>query len=403
LESLIYDAKGDAWLNSLRRFVLSAMLVPTQQNLVVNVPMAVGTNRGVSNTIPIQGPEDAKSELHSLIGVQGVRNIGLGTITSAANAVTGTSTAFTAQLHVGSTILTAAAFATVTAIADDTHCTTNNALGAGGVAYFFTTVINADARDNLFVEIEDPAWRRMLMNRDVPVQHVFGTAQKPLYMRESILLEGDQSLLFRFYNYSTAAPASITPMIEARKWQVESLKRPEVAAFIEGLRKRKLHIQPYWLTLDNGYIDVAASDMVTQFFTITGDIAFVAFNLYGYVSTTGTLGDTQEYVALEFFDAKTNRALQIQPTTLNTACGTAFNPFHLPAPLICEPASQIRVRIRNLVTNATVRVFLTFHGVACYMGIGMKGGALTDPAVMAEAAKMYQATMPVVIPASPRG
>ena len=404
LESLIQAPNGDTYLNSLRRFALSALLVPTAENLVINVPAATSaTNHGVSLTTPIQGPEDARSELYSLVGVQGVTNVGQGTITSAATAVTGTGTSFGAQLQVGSTIFIAGATATVTAVVDDTHCTTSVALGAVASTYFFTTAINTAVRDNLFVDIEDTAWRRKLMNREVPVQHVFGTAQKPMFMRESLLLEGDQTLLLRLYNYSQTAAGSLAPMIEARKWQVEALKRPEVASYIQGLRQRKMFVQPYWLTLDDGFTDVAIGATNTVFFTVTGDVTLVLFNLYGYVNTAGVAGDTQEYVALELFDAKTERALQVQPMTLNTACGTASNPFRLPTPLICEPSSQIRARVRNLITDAASRVFLTFHGVAIYTGYGMKGSALTDPAIVAEARKMYNALEPTVIGASPRG
>lgn len=405
LRSLIYDNKGQAYLNSLRRFAFSANLVPSQENLIVNVPAMVGLNAGHSMPIPIQGPEDAKAELYSMIGFQGVVNLGIGVITTVGGvAVVGTGTNFTSQLQVGSTIAVAGGNSTVATITDATHLTTVAPLPVvAGVQFFFTVAVVADVRDRMTCEIEDQAWRRRLMNRDVPVQHVFGTAQKPKFLAESLLLETDQTLLLRFINNSAGGPGSLAPLIEARKWQVEALKRNEVAAFIEGLRQRKKWVQPYWLTCDDVPATLAAGASGIHFFTVTGDVTVILFELMAYTITAGRVGDTQEVVSLEFYDAKTERALQVQPTTINTACGTSSDPFVLPTPLVCEPNSQIKCRMRNLITSASTDVFMTFHGVAVYTGYGNKGGALTEADVGREARRMYANIEPSVIPASAQG
>ena len=198
LETILFSPDGSAWVNSLRRFALSGVLVPEQNNLVINVPAAVGANPGRSLPIPIQGPEDAKSECYSLVGIQGAVNVGQGTVTTIGGVdVVGAGTKFLSQLQVGSLIqVPGSTFpgVAVTAVTSDTACQTLIPLPVvAGVIFTFTVPVVADVRDRMFCTIEDQAWRRMLMNRDVPVRHVFGDAQKPLFMKESILLETDQT------------------------------------------------------------------------------------------------------------------------------------------------------------------------------------------------------------------
>ena len=407
LETILFDDKGSAWLNSLRRFCLSGVLVPEQNNLVVNVPAMSGSNPGRSSTIPIQGPEDAKSECYSLVGIQGAVNVGQGLVTTVGGvAVTGSGTKFLSQLQVGSVVQVPGVLApvAVASVTSDTAFTTTVPLPVvTGAMFTFQVPIINDVRDRMFVTIHDQAWRRMLMNRDVPVRHVFGDAQKPLFMKESLLLEVDQTLLFQLTNYSTLGPGSVAPLIEARKWQVESLKRRNVAVFIDGLRQRKTYVNPYWLTLDDGIVTIPAGGAVTKFFTTTGDITCLLFNLYGHAISSGQAGDVQEMVSLEFFDAVNGRALQAQPVTLNTACGDASNAFHLPTPLTCEPASQIMVKMRNLITDQPTDIMLTWHGVAVYTGMAGKGGSITDRALVDSARDMYRSMAPQIVPASTQG
>lgn len=409
LDSILYAPNGNAYLNSLRRFVLSSLLVPTQENLVINAPAANASGCGQSLPIPIQGPEDAKTECFSLTGVQGAVNVGIGTITTdgITATITGSGTKFTTQLTVG-TVIQAFSGAlltyTIASVTSDTVATATAVPVAltGANFSFYVPVIN-DVRDRLFCTIEDMAYRRMLMNRDVPVRHVFGSTLYPLLLRETLLLEVDQTILLRLFNYSTQGPASLAPQMEARKWQIEALKRSGVAAYIDGLRQRKTLVNPYWLTLDDGIVTVPANGTVQKFFTVTGDITICMFNLYGHAISSGRSGNTQEKVLLEFFDSTNNRALQVQPVTLNTACGDAETPFVLPSPIISEPARQIGVKIRNLITDASTDVMLTMHGVAMYTGMSGRGGVLTSKSLINTARDVYRTLEPQIIPASPRG
>ncbi len=394
LKSLIFDKKGDVFLSSLKRYALSAVVVPKQDLLVANIPAGTLTNPGRSVPIPLQGPADAATELYSLSGRQAVVNQGVGVITTTGGntTVTGTGTKFLTQLQVDTVISTAAGSGTVTAVLSDTVATTLAPMAANTNANYFFSVSNSGDRAWLVTTlIEDQAWRRRLMNRDVPVQHVFGSNTKPEFIKESLLLETDQTLLLTFFNYS-GSPTSFAENAEGRKWQYNALKYKEVYNFIGGLRERKQYLQPYWLTLDRGRsASIAAGATGSELLTCTGDITLVLFNCYAQAYEIG--GDTQDVtsqVTVEFEDASTHRNMQTQPVPLNLCAGTAENPYRLPSPWILQPQTFIRAKFKN-TSNVSAHVFMTFHGVAIYTGTNMHGSTLTNENLRREAAKMYQA------------
>lgn len=407
LPSTFTNKKGETYLNSLRRYVMSGLMATYQDLLIARIPAALGVTPGRSLPVPIQAPQDAKTEIYSLTGFgDTLSNIGIGTITTtgADVNVVGVGTKFLNQLRVGDVIKTANGTGTVATITSDTTLTTLANMAANTAqAFAYTITTSLAIQQQVFVNIEDQANRRNLMNRDCPVAHVFGSAQKPLFLKESLLLEDDQTALVTFYNYSTSGPAAFMSIAEGRKWQKEALTHPEIEAFIVGLRQRKQYVQPYWLTLDNGWATIPAGGSSINFFTVTGDLTTVLFNLYGYAVSTGVAGDIVNKVSLEFFDAKTQRQLGIQPVPLGAICGTAQNPMPLPVPLTCEPQTQIQVRITNLVTDQPTTVYLTFHGVGVLTGSNWRGGALNEPEIVKASEQMYKNTSKIQVrPASPQ-
>ncbi len=406
LKSLLFDKSGSVWLNSLRRFCLSGLVVPQQNLLIAKIPTAQSaTQPGRATPIPMQGPADASSEIYSFTGKQNVTFQGIGSITTTGGDVNvvGTGTKFTTQLQVGDTISTTAGSGTIATITSDTTATTSIAMAANALAnFFFVTPLQGGIQAKTFVSITDQSWRRRLMNRDVPTIHVFGSNTKPLFIKESLLLETDQTLLLEFLNYDTNGPASFAPISEGRKWQYEAMKSTSVYDYIAGLRQRKEYIQPYWLTLNDGWSSMAAGVGDTKFLTCTGDITLVLFNLYGQAfAADGT--DVSSKVLCSFTDAKTMRALQTTPVPLSLCAGTSQNPFLLPTPLIVEPQTQIKVDFTN--NNAvSCKVYLTFHGVAIYTGSSFRGSTLNNKFLKEEGQRMYDAmSTPQIRPAEAQG
>lgn len=410
LPTFVFDKKGDAYLNTLRRFAFSSLVVPSQALGVAKMPAASSaTQPGLSLQIPIQGPDDGSTELYSLVGVPNdvdttITVHGIGTVsTTGTTLVTGSSTSFTTQFNVGDSILIGTAVQVVAAILSDTQLTTVVAFAVTAQSSFAiqSAANSLVQQQNIFCTIRDMAWRRQLMNRDVPAQHIFGSAQRPSFLKESLLLEFDQTLLLQFSNYNTSVVSSFQFLTEGRKWQYEALKRTNVAAYIAGLRQRKRILQPYWLTLDNGLVQVAPSTTATLFFTCTGDITLVLFNLMATGLTAA--GATLDF-RFKLFDAKTNRELQVGLITAHDATGTSENPFILPAPLIVEPRTQIKMQVTNPDAVNTLFLTTTFHGVAAYTGASWTGGALTEQNIVEESDRMYKAdSTPTVVPASDHG
>ncbi len=407
LKSLIFSKDGSPWLNSLKRSTLSCVLVPQQNLLVAKMPAAASlTQPGRSTPIPIQGAADASTEVYSFTGKQAVTFQGVGTISApgGTNVVTGVGTKFGSQLLAGDTISTAAGSGTVLTILSDTSLTTvaNFALNTAA-NFFFVTPLSRPNGETVFVNIQDQAWRRRLMNKNVPAIHVFGDNQKPLFLKESSLLEQDQTLLYEFFNYDTAATASFAPITEGRKWQIEAKKTESVFNFLQGLRDRKQFIQPYWLTLDNHWSALGTGANADAFLTCTGDITLFLFNLYAQAFADSGGADVSDTVTAQFIDAKTQRAIMNQPVPLSCIAGTAQNPMRLPTTWIVEPQTQIKVNFVN-GSGAPCKVYCTFHGVAIYTGSSWRGSTLTNKNLMRIGEEMYEAmSEPQVIPADSQG
>lgn len=230
--------------------------------------------------------------------------------------------------------------------------------------------VNADVSARMECVILDQAFRRDCMNRSILVNHVFGSAQTPFFLKESVFLQPQQILQFSFFNRSAAGATSFRFAATQRKIQNSVFAHPEMNEYIRQAWTRKTFLQPFWFTTDNP-VTVPAGGTVNSFFTNTNDRFVVFWYLIGSAITTGVAGDTQEIFSFRFFDAKTDRLMMNQPVTLNTGCGTAGFPYMLPAPWLLEPSTQIRVEFRNLITDQPTQIFMTLCGVANYTGNGL--------------------------------
>lgn len=226
--------------------------------------------------------------------------------------------------------------------------------------------VPADVQNRLEVEIKDSSYRRILMNRPILANHVFGTNLQPYFLNESIFLESQQVLNLQFYNRSVAGASVYRMAFEARKFQASALANKDVTRQIGEFRRRKTFLNPFWLT-SQAPVQLPAGGTVPVYFEGTRDQFLILFNIMCQTITTGVAGDTQEVISLNIFDSRTDRPLNNQPVTLNSATGTAQFPFQLPTALMVEPRTSFRVDMTNLITDQPTEVFLTFHGVASFM------------------------------------
>lgn len=230
---------------------------------------------------------------------------------------------------------------------------------------FHDAAVLADVQARMTVQITDISWRRRLMNRAIIANHVFGTNLQPGFIDESIFLRGQQTLVFDFTNGSAAGATNFRFAMEIRKFQQTVLTRPQIAQHIALADRDKLFKTPYWFTSVDPIV-IPAGAILDAFFIASEDIYLLLQSVIASFISAGVAGDTVEGFSVEFFDAKTERPLQNQPIARSCCSGTAGFPFVLPVPWLVEPTTVMRVRFRNLITDAPTTVFWTFRGVACY-------------------------------------
>jgi hypothetical protein len=308
----VTDPAGNVYVNDLVRSVKATILVPPAAQNPLTTPAGGVVNPTLSTPVIIEGGEDSVTEIFSLIGAHD------------------------------------------------------------------PSVIIADIRNRLEVEIKDNSYRRVYMNRPILANHVFGTNLQPFFLNESIFLESQQVLNLQFYNRSALGQSVYRMAFESRKFQASALANQNVTRQISEFRQRKTFLNPFWFTSDAA-VQLPAGGTVPVFFNNSRDNFLILFNIMCQTIIVQPvappppppdLGDTEEIISFRIFDSRTDRPLNNQPITLNTATGTAQFPFQLPTALMVEPRTTLRVDLTNLITNKVVDVFFTFHGVASFMGEG---------------------------------
>jgi hypothetical protein len=218
------------------------------------------------------------------------------------------------------------------------------------------------------VLVTDTSWRRRLMNREILVNHFFGSNQQPCFFSETILLRGQQTLYLQFANPSIVDATDFRFAFEHRKFQATALSRPQVTQHLAREDRNKLFRTPYWLTSDAA-ITIPASGTVTAFFTTTRDIITILYSATASFISAGVAGDIVEGFTVRLFDAATDRPLQNQPVARSCCSGSAGFPFVFPTGWMIEPNTKIRAEFTNLITDAATEVFWTFKGVASLTAI----------------------------------
>jgi hypothetical protein len=232
-------------------------------------------------------------------------------------------------------------------------------------------------KDRLSCEITDTFYRRRLMNRDVLADHIFGqrllppevvvTMLAPFKACESLFLEPQQTLAFQLFNNSTAGSSNFRLHVEGRSTKSPAWNRDDVRDHMKYMKERKPFMYPFWLTTDTPVV-IPAGGQLTAFVTVTKDIRFVAFNAMEKTLSTGVAGDVNEKWTVQAFDAMTQRPLSTQPVARTSFAGNANVPYWLPTGWMIEPNTKFQLVFQNLITDQPTEVFLTWHGVACFVG-----------------------------------
>jgi hypothetical protein len=224
-----------------------------------------------------------------------------------------------------------------------------------------------DVQDRMTVEILDTAYRRKLMNRPIPVNHVFGDNLQPLFWPESSALLQQQTMAWTFFNNSTAGPTDFQFLLDGGKYQASVLLNPQVTERIAEIRRRKPFLTPLWITTPDRIL-IGTGATVDIFFRITRDIFFFPFTRMGFTLMQGAGAVLQDNYLAQVFDAKTDRPLQNQPVLESCFVGTAQFPKVLPHSIVVEPNTSIRMKIQNINPDP-IEVFITWFGVSNFVSV----------------------------------
>ncbi len=228
----------------------------------------------------------------------------------------------------------------------------------------------ADVSARESVVITDLVGRHQLMNRDILCDHVFGNYQLPFPLKETIMLEAQQNLLFNFLNNSTGGASSYRFAAKALKLESSEETADLTRERAQELGLRKAFCAPYWLTSDVAISLAASAGPTSFFFTNTRNKTLILF--YNMISTvkssSGGSGDTEQEFTANIFDGL-GRQLTNQAMPKNMVAGTAQKPYVNPWPIMLFPNNQIRIDFTNLLTNRTLEIFWTFHGVSVFENV----------------------------------
>jgi hypothetical protein len=222
---------------------------------------------------------------------------------------------------------------------------------------------DADVTRRLTVKLFSNTFNRFYMNRDILVDHVFGTGQKPFNLIESIFHDNMQTTQLQFFNNSTAGTSAFYPNADAGKMQSVALSYQQADKMINSLRRRKAYLYPYWLSPTEA-ISVAASGTYTALIQIPETLRFTAFAIMARAITTGVAGDTNQVATYQLFDPTTQRPLQNSPVSFGCGTGDAQLPFMLPCGWLMHPRTTLQIVFNNLITDQATEIFFTIFGVA---------------------------------------
>ncbi len=195
---------------------------------------------------------------------------------------------------------------------------------------------------------------KYLTSEPIHSANIFGNAQLPARLYESLFLETNQTLIVECVNLSQSTN-NIRMTLEGRRFLNYELPGMSREMIIREFYGRKTH--PYWLTLDTP-VTLDANGTADVRMTLTGeadmDVAFILDN-----------GADGPYT-IELLEGRSGRSLMAEGEIhINSVGGSAGLPFYLVDSWLVKRQTALRVRMTDL-SGASNRVFPTLHGSLVY-------------------------------------
>jgi len=222
--------------------------------------------------------------------------------------------------------------------------------------FYLTAMHNGD----MTVRINDAAFRRDLMNRDVHIDTIMTPTpggQNPFILPETLWLEQRHSLVMTFTDLSNAIQA-VYPVIHGRRFMLKQAKPGIASRFITRRQLQMRVTTPYFMTTDaavtlaNGAVGTRAN------MTISQEGHFVAHKVM--VVSDGPFN-------MRVTDGRSGVSLSgtIWPHMFNSV-GTSRFPYIFCEPWFIARNSQLVFEFNNLNALGANRIFLTMAGRRVY-------------------------------------
>lgn len=227
-----------------------------------------------------------------------------------------------------------------------------------------------DVQDRLEVTIRDLGWRRKLHNDQPPlVNHVFGDVQNNFYLLSPLFFQPQQIITFQTTNNSAAGNSNFSPAMRYAKIEDSKQTHEMMIRWIKENKKENVHLYPFWLTNDNGFVTIPASGRRTLYLRNTHEQDLVLFWAMATAITAGAAGNTTDIFQSRIFDPASKMPLQETPVLRTEQFGTAQFPYPLPSPIIMRSNEVIEIVVDNLVTDASADVNICLQGVSNYYDV----------------------------------
>lgn len=227
---------------------------------------------------------------------------------------------------------------------------------------FLETLLGSTLADYT-IQVSDFGDQRQYMNFPIHIRTFAGSGQLSARLSEPLFLPTRHQLMLRFHKLSAASAQSTRLFLIGKlfdTWSSNLQKyRNDHADMVKDINywlERRKYVFPYWMTTENGVVNVPANQTVFVD-SLIGDEGH--FEATAIMRAFGT-AQTSNPFEVELLNPQTRQSY-MNGSIHSYMIGDALNPQPLPAPALIPSGSILRFKIKDLSGSANA-VHLTLRG-----------------------------------------
>lgn len=218
----------------------------------------------------------------------------------------------------------------------------------------------------VMLQMQDGMTMRGLMNGAVHIDTIFGNTAgaplpgfQPFYLPEALYIDELRSLVVTFTDLSGAANAVRLNMLSSR--YLPLLVSPDIEAVRQRLEEKQYVSMPYFYTLDQGDVTLAASATGQFPITVGQDHHFQIYKMMAISDAAFDINIVDTSTGESIIDSPNDGNF---PISSNLIMGNANFPFIFHQPRLVQVGQRLLVTLVNRDTLNPNRIFLTLGGRA---------------------------------------